>query len=151
MVRNVLVQSYFDWTYHGADNTPLWSFSVKHAVWLHNHFPNYLSGITPLELRTSNKADHRNLIISHVWVCPVFVLDPKLQNDQKIPKWNRRSILGQFIGFLEHHSSLIASILHINTGQISPQYHVVFDELFETVYSTGENDPNGNTICKKLC
>ena len=139
-----MVHSYLHCTDHGVDNISLWSFVIKHAVWLQNHFPNYRSGITPLELITRNKANHRNLIISHVWVCTVFVLDPKLKNDQKIPKRNRHSILGQFIVFLEPHSSLIAKILHLNTGNISPQYHFVFDDLFETVYSTGENDPRVN-------
>ncbi len=35
---------------YGADNLALWGFAVKHAVWLHNHIPNCLSGLTPLEL-----------------------------------------------------------------------------------------------------
>jgi hypothetical protein len=39
------------------------------------------------------KTDDRDLLRSHVWGCPTFVLDPKLQNDQKIPKWNKRSVL----------------------------------------------------------
>ena len=36
----------------------------------------YHYGITPLELLTRNKADHLDLSRSHVWGCPVFVLDP---------------------------------------------------------------------------
>ena len=81
---------------------------------------------------------------------PFFVIDPKLQNDQKIPKWNRRSHLGQFLGFSEHNSSSIANVLHLNTGHISPQCHAVFDNFFETVYSTGENYPIYNAICNNL-
>ena len=72
--------------------------------------PNYCSGITPIELLSINKANHHNLSRSHVWGCPVFLLDPKLQNDPKIPKWDRRYRLGQFLGVLEHHSSLITNI-----------------------------------------
>ena len=83
--------------------------------------PNYRSGITPLELLTSNKADHRDLSRSHVWGCPVFVLDPKLQNDQNIPKWYRHCCLGKLIGFSEHHYSLIGNVCHLKTGHISPQ------------------------------
>eukprot|EP00804_Cyclotella_cryptica_P023036 CCRYP_000302-RA/>CCRYP_000302-RA protein AED:0.27 eAED:0.10 QI:0/0/0/1/0/0/2/0/149 len=44
-------------------------------------------GITPLELLTKTKADRRDLLRSHVWGCPVFVLDPKLQYGKKIPTW----------------------------------------------------------------
>ena len=96
-----MVQFYLHWTYHGADDIYLWYFAVKYDVWFPNWLPNYRSGITPLEFLTRNKADHRDLSISHIWGCPVFVLDPKLQNDQNIPKWNWRSILGQFLGFSE--------------------------------------------------
>ena len=86
------------WTDQGSDDISLWPFAVKHAVWLYNRVPNRLSGLTPLELRTKSKADHRDLLRSHVWGCPAIVLDPKLQNDQKPPKWNRRSCVGQFLG-----------------------------------------------------
>ena len=87
------------WTDHGVDEILLWSFAVKHDVWLHNCLPNYCSGITPLEFLTRNKADHQNLSISHVWGCPVFVMDPKLQNDQKILKCNQRFCLVNLLGF----------------------------------------------------
>ena len=100
MARTFMLHSYLNWTDHLVDNIYLWSFNVKHIVWLHNHLPNYCSGITQLEFLTSNNVEHIDLRISHVWVCPVFVMDPKLKNDQKIPKWNRRFLLGHFIGFL---------------------------------------------------
>ena len=99
MARTFMVCSSLHWTYHGSDDISLWNFAVKHAVWLHNILPNDLSGITPIYFLASNKYEHRNLSISHVWGCTVFVLDPKLKNEQKIPKWNRRSQLGQFLVF----------------------------------------------------
>jgi hypothetical protein len=85
---------------------------VKHAVWLYNRVPNRLSGLTPLELLTKSKADHRDLLLSHVnvWGCPTIVLDPELQNDQKLPKWNRRARVGQFLGYSDEHSSLVANV-----------------------------------------
>ena len=78
------------------------------------------------------------------------MLDPKLQNDQNIPKWNQISCLGQFIGFSHQNSSLIAKVLHIKTINISLQHHVVFDDLFETVYNTEESDPTVDAICNNL-
>ena len=89
-----MVHSSLNWTDHGAYDISLWSFAVNHDVWLHNRLPNYRSGVTPLELITSNKADHHNLSRSHVGGCPIFVLDPKLQNDQNILNCNRLSYLG---------------------------------------------------------
>ena len=45
-----------------------------------------------------------------MWGCPVFVLDPKLQDGKKITKWNRWSRLGQFLGFSNKHFSLVAKV-----------------------------------------
>ena len=78
------------------------------------------------------------------------MLEPKLQNGQKLPKWNRRSRQGQFLGYSDEHSSLVANIRHLKTGFVSPQYHVVFDDLFELVFSTGPNDAVVDAICEDL-
>ena len=89
---------------------------------------------------TTERSDHRDLIQAHVWGCSTFVLGPMLQDEKKILKWNKRSCIGQFLGYSEEHSLLIANVRHLKTGHVSPQYHCVFDDKFETVFSTGEND-----------
>ena len=38
----------------------------------------------------------------------------------------------------------------MKTGFISPQYHVVFDDLFELVFSTGPNNAVIDAICEDL-
>ena len=43
-----MVQYSLHCKYHGADDKSNWYFSVKHAVWLHNRFPNYCPSITPI-------------------------------------------------------------------------------------------------------
>ncbi len=35
-------------------------------------------------------------------------------------------------------------------GFFSPQYHVLFDDLFETVFSSGTNDALVDTICENF-
>ena len=150
MARTFLIHVSLHWSDRGVDDLALWSFAVKHAAWLYNRVPNRVSGLTPMELLTKTKANHKDLLRTHVWGCPVFVLDPKLQDGKKIPKWNRRSRLGQFLGFSDEHSSLVANIRNLTTGYISPQYHVVFDDLFETVGGSGEADEVVDTVCAKL-
>ena len=39
------------------------------------------------------------------------------------------------------------NVLNLRTGYISPQYHLVFDDLFETTVYTGDNDPVVNNTC----
>jgi len=38
----------------------------------------------------------------------------------------------------------------MSTGYVSPQFRVIFDDLFETVIRTGDNDAVINSICDGL-
>lgn len=149
--RTMMVHAAIHWPSHGADNLRHWPFAMKHAEWLYNHLPNRKSGLTPLELFTKQRSDHRDLLRAHVWGCPVYVLDPTLQDGKKIPKWNKRSRLGQFLGFSDEHSSLVGRVRHLGTNYVSPQYHVVYDDLFETIYNGNViADANSDTIFNEL-
>jgi hypothetical protein len=43
---------------------------------------------------SSAKFDQHDMLRSHVWGCPVYVLEPKLQDGQKLLKWNRHARMG---------------------------------------------------------
>eukprot|EP00956_Cyclotella_meneghiniana_P015168 scaffold23014_cov71-Cyclotella_meneghiniana.AAC.1 len=79
----------------------------------------------------------------------VYVLDPKLQDGKKLPKWNRHARMGQFLGFSRQHSSTVA-LVQIHTGYVSPQYHVVFDGNFQTVFNDGKTSEEVDKICNQL-
>ena len=153
MACTFLIHVSLHWSDHGVDDLFLWSFAVKHAAWLYNRLPNRVTGLSPLELLTKTKTDHQDLLRSHIWGCPVFVLDPKLQGGKKIPKWNRCSCLAQFLFFSEEHLSLVANVRNLTTGYISPQYHLVFDDLFQTVFISSENDAitDAQSAIRLLC
>ena len=105
MARAFMIHSSLHWTENGVDDLTLWSFAFKHSGWLFNRLPNQESGIYPMEILTKTKSNHRDLRRSHVWGCPVFVLEAKSQNDQKLPKWNCRSHKGGFLDFSEELST----------------------------------------------
>ena len=90
----------------------------------------------------ANKAKtyHFDLLRLHLWGCLDDVLDTKLKNDQKTPKWNLWSLPRQLICFPDKYFLLVANVCHLKTGYISPQYHVVFDNMFQTVFSLGDNN-----------
>ena len=46
--------------------------------------------------------------------------------------WLPRSRCGIYFGFSPNHSRSVALILNPQTGLVSPQFHVKFDDLFET-------------------
>ncbi len=54
------------------------------------------------------------------------------------------------MGYSDEHSSLVANIRHLKTGFVSPQYHVVFDDLFETVFCSGADNALVDSICENL-
>jgi hypothetical protein len=52
--------------------------------------------------------------------CPVYVLDPKLQDGQKIPKWDPRSRRGMFVGVSNAHSSIVGRIERADRECLTP-------------------------------
>ncbi len=54
------------------------------------------------------------------------------------------------LGYLDEHLSLVANVRHLSTSHVSPQFHVIFDVLFETVICNGDNDVVVNSICDGL-
>ncbi len=99
MARTFMVNASLHWTDCGSDDLSLWSFAVKHSVWIYNRVPNARSGLTPFELVTNEWSDYKDALRCHVWGCLVYVLEAKLQNDQKLPKWNRRLVWDNLLGF----------------------------------------------------
>ena len=138
--RHMMVHAAVHWPNNGADNIRLWPFAVQHAVWLFNRIPNRVTGLTPLEAFTRTKTDHKELRRAHVWGSPAFVLDPRLQDGKKIPKWNKRSRRAQFLGFSTEHSSSVALVRHLQTNHVSPQFHIIHDDNFETILNDSPMD-----------
>jgi hypothetical protein len=46
------------------------------------------------------------------------------------------------MGISPSHASSVHLIRNLQTGSITPQYHLVFDDFFETVFSDGEQEPS---------
>ena len=71
-----MVHAAVHWPSNGSDNIRLWPFAVQHAVWLFNRVPNRVTGLTPLEVFTKTKSDHRDLQRAHIARRPQ---DPKME------------------------------------------------------------------------
>ena len=69
----------------------------------------------------------------HPWGCPVYVLEPTLQDGKKLPKWKPKSRQGKYLGISPVHASSVALILNRKTKRISAQFHILFDDFFTTV------------------
>jgi hypothetical protein len=116
---------------------------MDHAVYCWNHLPSKNDRISPLEAFTGTRfSNYEHLKRLRVWGSPCYVLDPRLQDEKKIPKWEPRCRRGQYLGVSLEHSTTVARILNTRTGYVSPQYHVLHDDSFTTVVSTGVNWPH---------
>jgi hypothetical protein len=125
----------------------LWPFALFYAVWLWNNIPRHNTRYAPIKLFTQIKCDHALLLRAHVWGCPTYVLDPKLQDGYKLPKWQPRSCRGQYLGYSPAHSSNISLIRNVVTGYVSQQYHIVFDDQFTTVVTDSTESTDDKTPC----
>lgn len=116
-----------------AVTADLWPFAIKYAVYIWNKMPRMESGTSPEEIFYQTKSDHELLRQAKVWGCPAYVLDPKLQDGKSLPRWSPRSKLGQFLGRSDNHAGSVGLIRNLQTGAITPQFHVVYDNHFTTV------------------
>ena len=121
-------------------NPNLWALAFEHAVYIWNSLPRSRNGLSPQELFTGVKSASSDPTLTNlrVWGCPAWVLDPRLQDGHKIPKFTPRSRCGMYVGSSPKHSDTIGRVLNLTTGHISSQFHVVYDEQFST--AVGELD-----------
>lgn len=83
-----------------------------------------------------------NLNLSHIqhFTTPIHVLDRNLQDKTRIfNKWKSLSKIGLYLGKSRHHARSVALVINLQTGHVSPQFHVTFDPTFETDI---DNPPN---------
>ena len=138
--RTMMIHAALRWP--DQSERQLWPLALDYAVYLHNHTPREATGLSPEKIWTRSKSSHSALQHARVWGCPVYVLDPRLQDGKKIPKWEPRSRRGQFVGFSPLHASSVGIIRNLRTNNLSPQFHVVYDNFFKTVHSTENEVPN---------
>jgi hypothetical protein len=130
--RTMMLHAVIHWP--DQANLELWPFALDHAIYLWNNIPSKTTRLSPLELFTKSRFDnYDHLQRARVWGCPTYVLDPKLQDAKKIPKWHPRARRGMNLGVSSHHSTRVGLVLNVATGSVSPQFHCVYDDLFSTV------------------
>ena len=111
----------------------LWPLAMNYAVHLHNHTPRQKDLRTPASLWTRTPDDLSALKHAHPWGCPVYVLDPRLQDGHKLSRWNPCACQGTFVGITDIHASSVGLIRNPTTNRLSPQFHCIYDDYFETV------------------
>ena len=95
-------------------STDLWPMAMNYAVWVYNRTPDMQSGLSAIEIWSRSRFEPVSETLSncHVWGCPKYVLEPKLQKPGvKISKWAPRSRRGVNMGLSKIHSTQVRLVL----------------------------------------
>ena len=113
----------------------LWPYAMRHANDVANSTPRKSEDSSPIE-RFTGVPVRPKLRHYHAFGCPTYVIDNSLQSGQGAPKWKQRARLGIYLGPSPSHAPTVALILNPHTGHVSPQFHVKFDDFFETMWNS---------------
>ena len=128
--RVMLIHAMHKW--NDAVNPQLWPYAIRMANEIMNITPRSKDGKMPLSL-FANTDDLPKLDSLHPFGCPAYILENSLQQGKKIDKWANRSRVGMYLGPSPNHARTVHLILSIRTGLVSPQFHVTFDDYFESI------------------
>ena len=147
--RTMLIHANRRWP--NAVDAHLWPYALRTANEIFNITP-YLQdpeGRSPLQLFSDSPVD---ISVKHYkpFGCPVYVLDPSIQEGNKGRKWTERSKVGIYLGQSPIHSRNVALVLG-ESGHVSPQFHVTFDPGFQTVREQGGLVDKAGADWKKKC
>ena len=122
LTRTMILHAQNRWP--NAISAHLWPMAMKSANENTNSAPSLDTGISPIEMFTqvqiAPKVKH-----AHTFGAPVYVLEERLQNQGgHVPKWDKRSNIGIYVGISPRHSRKVALVLNLETGHVSPQFHV---------------------------
>jgi hypothetical protein len=82
----------------------------------------------------------------HPLFCPVYVLDRRMQEGTSPPKWTKRTTQKVYAAHLHHYSKSVPMIWYPKTKLVSPQFHVMFDDNFDTVQAPDTNITHTDTM-----
>ena len=130
--RTMLLHATARWP--GMITPEFWPFAVQHAINVYNVTTSRSRGhaATPWEIFTGSDSPWQVTDFKTLF-CPVYILDRRLQEGLHTGKWHSRSELGVYIGHSHQYAGVVPLVWNPRTRLVSPQFHVIFDEHFDTV------------------
>jgi hypothetical protein len=114
-----------------AINSYLWTNAIRAANDSRNYSPTNEQDTSPTS-RFCSISRLPSIQNQHHFGCPTYVLRKELQVRKKVGKWSDRTRVGISLGYSSKHALNVSLILNLQTGLVSPQYHCIYDDLFET-------------------
>jgi hypothetical protein len=125
----------------------LWSITIQHAATIYNTTKRRSRDydLSPWEQFTGerSKLDQTDM---HPVFCPVYVLDRQMQEGTSPPKWKKRTTQKVYVGHFHHYSKSVPMVWDPKTKLVSPQFHIMFDDNFDTVKAPDPNIKQSDTM-----
>jgi hypothetical protein len=125
----------------------LWPFAIQHAATIYNTTKRRSRDydLSPWEQFKGgrSKLDQTDI---HPLFCPVYVLDQRRQKGTASPKWTKRTTQKVYVGHLHHYSKSVPMVWDPKTKLVSPQFHIMFDDNFDTVRAPNPNIKQADTM-----
>jgi hypothetical protein len=130
MARTMLLHAKRRWP--KAVETYLWPYALRMASDILRHTPRFDGKIPMALFSQANVAPAKRHF--HPFASPVYVLDSEMQQGKGYSKrkWTERARVGLYLGPSPQHARSVHLVLNLQTGFVSPQFHVSFDDHFET-------------------
>ena len=126
-------------------DTSLWPVALKNYCNLRNNLPTeFIVGEKQHRKKLPDKYisspfskftgidSSTNLSYFHPFGSTVYVLKNSLQSLKSHNKWADRSRVGIFLYHSPSHSTSVSLTLNTGTGNVSPQFHCLYDDSFNT-------------------
>ena len=113
----------------------LWPFALVTYSDTMNYIHADMNGKTPNMKFLDTGGSTTRIINFHTFGCPVYILDDLLKPVAGgcTTKWDPPDCLGIYLGRSPSNSGSVALFMNPNSGLVYPQFHLVFDDNFETV------------------
>jgi hypothetical protein len=115
-------------------------FAIQHAATIYSTTKRRSRDcdLSPWEQLTG-KRSKLNQTDMHPLFCPVYVLDRRMQEGTSPLNGQNEQHKRSLVGHLHHYSKSVPMVWDRKTKLVSPQFHVMFDDNFNTVKAP---DPN---------
>jgi hypothetical protein len=131
MARTMLIHAKHRWP--TAITANLWPYALRMANDVLNSTPSskFPDGRIPISSFSKSNIS-TNPTHWQPFGCPVYVLTTSRQTSGIQNKWAERSKVGIYLGRSPQHAQSVALVLSLETGLVSPQFHVSFDPTFQS-------------------
>jgi hypothetical protein len=123
-----------------AINMQLWPYALRHRNDVNNSMQCNPQELSPLEIFSNSKVQPK-LRHFHLFGCPAYQVEASIQLGKNHPKWMSRSDPVVYVSSSPRHARSVSLALDLNTAHVLPQFHLRYDNLFETMSDRQVNPP----------